>query len=266
MDRFTPGDKLNVGIDKLKARYVSVHMRSLRERQDGQAAAKMKHLTRDVLEANITFAFCSSSLHSISGVSQKEVEGVTHRLDDGQMIVFLAHEMVSPLFRKDLSDSDRLLEQFNIAKIIVHEIVHCLNHARVNYLGSALVHDSKSHDWYEPYFEEEQVTEVGLSFEQSIFGGIINEITDGQRFAGFNPPHMALLCTKFPDFSGESRGHPTLINPRIPRPGFAFPVSISYYEKIHTNDWWDASLRKFGITSDPTTSQTFNACLLRHQN
>lgn len=88
---------------------------------------------------------------------------------DGQEIhVWIAFQLLAPLFRNDLTDGELLGQQMMVAITFVHEMIHAINHAKVFKDIQQLGKVPNNLDYTEPFFEDEPLKECGFSAENAV--------------------------------------------------------------------------------------------------
>ncbi|CAG8971053.1 hypothetical protein HYALB_00005291 [Hymenoscyphus albidus] len=106
---------------------------------------------------------------------------------------------------------------------------------------------------YEPFFEDEEIAELGHAWENSVFGGIMpslsapgKQVPPNVRIAGTYAPLLSSRVETWPDWKqyesyGEISIVPRLITNRF-GPGaskLAFPVPSMYIEMLQQEEFWN---------------------------
>jgi len=115
------------------------------------------------------------------------------------------------------SISQLLRLQFCVAVTLAHELVHAVNHA-------------VSLETYEPFFEDHRSSELGLAWEQVIFGG---RVTALGNIDARNP----LGLVKWPSAWPEAR--PNMLERRLPKKtSTVYFVPMTYIATIQQQAFW----------------------------
>lgn len=168
------------------------------------------------------------------------MSGMTSRADRRNIRLYIAKQEVWPLLRTDLSSSQRSATQLVVVQTLIHEVIHAYNMA--NNIHHFDMKNIPTVYITEPYFENEQVNELGHSAENSIFGGIVRDFS----LQPYGKPSLGNFHMSWPDQSVESND-PKLINPRAWTWKVFSPIPVSYYEMIQSDAFWRVHFRSFGI-------------------
>ncbi|KAA8569820.1 hypothetical protein EYC84_002163 [Monilinia fructicola] len=142
----------------------------------------------------------------------------------------------------DLSDSERAAMIFRTATTVAHEVMHAISfYQALQRLGPQLFTNVR-----EGYFEDEQLAELGWSWQWAIHGGI-----DGKKPSNSRTRRLLANFTErtFPSFTSKSfadSSHPVLIDPPISNYSDFYPIGVQFYEDVQNQDFWDLMVRGFG--------------------
>jgi len=115
------------------------------------------------------------------------------------------------------SISQLLRLQFCVAVTFAHELVHAVNHA-------------VSLETYEPFFEDHRSSELGLAWEQVIFGGRVVPLGD---IDARNPLGLIKWPTAWPE------GRPDMLERRLPKKtSTVYFVPMTYIANIQQQAFW----------------------------
>ncbi|KAK2001901.1 hypothetical protein LX36DRAFT_733082 [Colletotrichum falcatum] len=209
-----------------------------------------------------------------------------------KIVVKLSVDAMWPLVVDGYSHDEKIMSQFSLAATIIHEIAHAINYAHMHWLHTpgptaelipdlqtqpdlkqALVNigvslfgskDLKSRNPIEPYFENEQKSELGHSSENHIFGG-----SNWQAICQSNMPIKHLhflpsgsLMMRWPtgfkydndrmQTWDEIRKNPAdmvLRTPPMPANTYQLPVRVADIARFFSEDFWSSEVRKFGTAA-----------------
>ncbi|KAH9219453.1 hypothetical protein DL95DRAFT_457524 [Leptodontidium sp. 2 PMI_412] len=87
-------------------------------------------------------------------------------------------QILRPLLRPDITESERLVQQLLVAKTIMHETMHAFG--KYTGTGNRVVLDGS-----EPFFRDEEISELGNSWENGTLGGVLQSLNKsiGNRFS-----------------------------------------------------------------------------------
>ncbi|KAE8450687.1 hypothetical protein EG329_006032 [Mollisiaceae sp. DMI_Dod_QoI] len=256
-NRFPPQFRLQSTVKDLQTKYKCFNLRSAEVRGDGtQCREVFKRLIEDVFENRLTFGLMHDQIDPFSGDNMfpdpdqaGTIGGLTAVIPDpliSPLKVWISYSNIAPLLRTDLSSSERLMETWSVAVTIVHETIHAFHKANSAYEGSTkFINDLDR--MREAYFALEQENELGRSGEAATYGGMIDPLIKTQKEE--TAPHLGFVLKPFPEISTvhNIHGNPRLINPSAPDPAFAIPISVTYYENLNSEQYWDIYVKKFGI-------------------
>lgn len=165
--------------------------------------------------------------------------GLTARKSRHTIKIYIAKQEVWPLLRTDLSSSQRSASQLVVLQTLMHEVIHAYNMA--NDIHHYDLNNSPQYKRIEPYFEDEQINELGYSAENSIFGGLVANFVSEPH----GKPSLGNFHVSWPDRGSKSK-FPILINPEAWPWRVCSPVPVSYYEMIQSDAFWRVHFRSFG--------------------
>lgn len=135
------------------------------------------------------------------------------------------------------SISQLLRLQFCVAVTFAHELVHAVNHA-------------VSLETYEPFFEDHRSSELGLAWEQVIFGG---RVTALGNIDARNP----LGLVKWPTAWLEAR--PNMLERKLPKKtSTVYFVPMTYIANIQQQAFWASEGRNPGGVRGRVTREDLN--------
>ncbi|KAM0170391.1 hypothetical protein ACHAPC_011180 [Botrytis cinerea] len=132
---------------------------------------------------NIYFRLTSSFADAASGVQAVDYQmgsvagqTLTSKISNDSVIVvgFYALAPLLPGSVEKLNTAERRLVEGEVAKTIIHELGHAL-------FQQAYRACLPSHNGTEIYFHEEVISEMGISLEQTLFGGTTRALRDAQE-------------------------------------------------------------------------------------
>ncbi|CZR68826.1 uncharacterized protein PAC_18726 [Phialocephala subalpina] len=168
--------------------------------------------------------------------------------------ITISSEMVLPLLRDDLSVSERLLQQFLVAKTLCHESMHAFGaYIRTTIPGIPARGP-------EPLFEDEIMSELGRSWENSTFGGSVDHLhqRDSSKFHDLS---LGSIVSEWPgwvafgdgDFEKQGktgkirfRKHETVIDGQF---DFYWPLHMAFVESLQHSSYWHHEVVKYGSTA-----------------
>lgn len=195
-----------------------------------------------ILMHSLHLNFMDAYVHPLSGDTRRYHQAGTWSEGKTRIYILLAWQEVAPLFRNDLTSSQRLVQQMWLAKVLLHEIIHAYSCA-IDIFNVSLPPE----EWQagnEPYFGDEQVSELGCSMENGFFGGVQEPFIDPQDVAGL-APRLGIFLTEWPN-DNPHHERPILLDPPFSRWKVAVPIPVSYFEMIQSNDFWESHFRSFG--------------------
>ncbi|KAF7939306.1 uncharacterized protein EAE97_007386 [Botrytis byssoidea] len=152
------------------------------------------------------------------------------------------------LTNPNLSNAERLSEEWYVATSMYHEFMHVLGYAKESTSdGDSLKEEIKeavSHGaLYEPMWRREQKSELGWAGEASMFGGthskiLYNKITNG--------PGLGSTLDPWPEYDAAKHGDtPQLLLPLGSR--WASPLPIYMHTQFRSEDFWSLYARKYEL-------------------
>lgn len=154
----------------------------------------------------------------------------------------------------DISPAERLLTQHNAALIVVHELAHA-TWALIKALDQEA--DIAVPTYYEPFFENESIAELGWSMCVNVFGGAAHELyPENDTTKAFERISLAEISTSWPARSDLVRvkraGDGTaLFHNEAERATSAtstiYPIHISYFDKMQQVGFWDNHADTYSI-------------------
>ncbi|KAK3319857.1 hypothetical protein B0T19DRAFT_273521 [Cercophora scortea] len=192
--------------------------------------------------------------HSM-GLATAFTQHVTAGPREPFVAIFLSNDMLRTLMhdfrRTHAGIAERYIGRFHLAVTMVHQLMHAFWMLRVR---------DGSHDQYgtnlEPFVNDEWVIELGYSFENEIFGGVINVAPqcNGYEFGEPEEPgrrSYLLGLTKFPEDSMYATGMVTMNRYEHYggfRRGLRFPVPTLYAALFQQEQFWTTIVPNFGIS------------------
>ncbi|KAK1593785.1 uncharacterized protein LY79DRAFT_605336 [Colletotrichum navitas] len=206
-----------------------------------------------------------------------------------KIVVKLSVDAMWPLMVDGYSQDEKIMSQFSLAATIIHEIAHAVNYAHMHWLhtpgptaelipelqarpdlkqalsdiGVSLFGSKtlKNRNPIEPYFENEQKSELGHSTENHIFGG-----SNWQAICQSNMPMKHLhflpsgsLMMRWPtgfkydndrmQTWSEIRENPAdmvLRTPPMPADTYRLPVKVVDIARFFSEGFWRSEVQKFG--------------------
>ncbi|QSZ32305.1 hypothetical protein DSL72_001879 [Monilinia vaccinii-corymbosi] len=163
---------------------------------------------------------------------------------DWRVQTFVNVESLEPMFFEldDLSDSERAALVFRAATTVVHEVMHAIAYYQaLQRLGPRLLINVR-----EGYYQDEQLAELGWSWQWAMHGGI-----DAKKPSNNRSRRLLTTFTEttFPSFTSKSfaaSNQPILLDPPIPNHSDFYPIGVHFYEDVQTQDFWDLMVRGFG--------------------
>ncbi|KAN0121736.1 hypothetical protein V8E51_000062 [Hyaloscypha variabilis] len=166
--------------------------------------------------------------------------------------ITLSLEMILPLKKTDLSVSERIVQQFGVAKTIAHETIHALG-------AYAKSRQPIPFESAEPFFEDDVLCELGRSWETFMFGGATCPLRND---AELHRPYLAHGLEEWPNWNVYQNGcfnlgkAPTRFRQTdVFEPGNAkdrfdtFPIRISYMEDVQQRSFWQSVVPALGQTA-----------------
>lgn len=224
-------------------------LRTAEERRDGaEARSKMNQIIDDVFFHRLKLGVLSR-FEDVDGSRQNNTNlGRTQLHRSGSLKIWVSLERVISLFRTDISDSERYQEQWRIAAILIHDLTHAFRFAINNFNGQDFKGTPggfvSNVSVMEPYFEGEQTAELGFSISQALLGGVPVEAGRNDDVGG---PAFVMFSRWFPSTIDPTQKMPKLIPP--PGETIVVPIPVTYFENIHSKDYWETCVGSFGIAS-----------------
>ncbi|EPE32749.1 hypothetical protein GLAREA_07883 [Glarea lozoyensis ATCC 20868] len=159
---------------------------------------------------------------------------------------FLAYQVVLPLLRPDLTDAEKMSLEWFAANILVHETMHSIWNA-LKYEEDA---ERAQRGEPEPYIGSTQLAEIGYAFEHKVFSGIPEPFRrypeDG--FEGMTLP-LGFWCQAIWPTTrwAEQSANPVLKTPELPETQEMYPIPVTFYEDMQSEDFWKVGVRAFGM-------------------
>ncbi|KAL2063401.1 hypothetical protein VTL71DRAFT_5206 [Oculimacula yallundae] len=268
-NRFQPEDILASSMADLQRQFKKFRPRTQNERARGpDSREKLRTLISEVLLPKLKLGFMSDGVNPNTGPSVSPSEatfyGVTLLSNNSDICIYLSCDLLTPLMRQDLTSSERLLQTFQVAVTLVHEfMVSCLpvseysclttiahaTHMAVSYFERGRFKGTYPHD-FEPYYQQEQQNELGFSFEQALFGHIMDPMSREALPIDVRntTPEIAVFTASFPhERTALYSRSPILINPSITDPLFLSPLPVTFYENLNSDVFWNVHVRAMGL-------------------
>ncbi|KAN0095999.1 hypothetical protein V8E51_014804 [Hyaloscypha variabilis] len=123
-----------------------------------------------IQEYSFTLGFMNGVDPPHVGVKAGKEDGLTTHTDENCIVVLLNTGLIEPLllYRRDLTDCERMGHHWMAAITLVHEVMHAIQLVRVDKDQANGVRQWNA-DAEEPYFEDEQIPEVGWSMENAVW-------------------------------------------------------------------------------------------------
>ncbi|KAF8852702.1 hypothetical protein BDZ45DRAFT_749282 [Acephala macrosclerotiorum] len=163
--------------------------------------------------------------------------------------ITLASEAVLPLLRDDLSISERLLQQFLVAKTLCHESMHAFG----DYIRTTMPNIPPAGS--EPFFEDEIMSELGRSWENSTFGGMVAPLHE-RDLANFHELALGAVVSEWPGWMNFGKGqfgtsatktryrrHETVIDGQN---HILWPLHLVFVESLQQQSYWRHEVVKYG--------------------
>ncbi|GKT50855.1 uncharacterized protein ColSpa_11036 [Colletotrichum spaethianum] len=177
-----------------------------------------------------------------------------------KIVVTLSADCLWPLVVDGYSHDEKIMSHFSVAATIIHEIAQLLD-IGVSLFGSKGL---KERNPIEPYFGNEQKSELGHSTENYIFGGsnwqAICQSTMPMRHLHFLP--SGSLMIRWPTgFKYESdrmqtwseiRENPSdmiLRTPPMPADTYRLPVKVADVARFFSEGFWKSEAQRFGTAA-----------------
>lgn len=142
--------------------------------------------------------------------------------------------------------------QFDLARILCHELVHAINlacssQARLMNINSAKVGESdRKYRQHEPYYEDQELSELGVAWEVEMFGGYIGVLSTNSNTWPCGITTVARDQRRF--YPGKPwKGHKPPVDERLPKRAI---VSVHYVHQIQQQSFWDKYQRPIEKESD----------------
>ncbi|KAH0441192.1 hypothetical protein CcaCcLH18_02102 [Colletotrichum camelliae] len=229
----------------------------------------------DWLVLNVT-----STFHTEHEAEGQPLNGITFAEDDGTIRTCLGADDIYPLLVHGYTTDERLVFSFRVATTLVHEIAHAVTYAHRNWMhtpGPSSLPGISGHSAVEnsiasigkllfahsrtpePFFENEQRSEVGFSLENHLFGGTAWPLVG--RGSHVHPKHLfstscGLTLYRWPralhqDPPGddETRKDPSdtiLKTPRLVSNQYATFISVAQVLRFFNEEWWTTQIPRFG--------------------
>ncbi|CAG8978843.1 hypothetical protein HYALB_00008498 [Hymenoscyphus albidus] len=180
-------------------------------------------------------------------------------------------ELVFPLVKGDLSESERLVESFSIARthVLVNEPIFLNRRRDIRPLiPLSLQLRSASKTEPEPFYEDEQISEVGNSWENMAFGGSTGTVHESvfeggpsqniQRAAkvpydALDRRVLGIWVSSWSNWGWYSMSRQWAVKKRNPQTLFVddarvrlWPIVHAYYENIYHTEFWDSYVQALG--------------------
>ena len=130
LNRFAPEDTQVTDIAILFKRHKKFSLRESKQAGNGEAKDKLEQLIRDVLDKHLTFDLMSTAEQPATGQKYpagSTVQGrtVTSHLSDKSffLAISLAYQMLVPLMSGKLNSAEKLVDQFFVAQVLLHELI-----------------------------------------------------------------------------------------------------------------------------------------------
>ncbi|KAI1370119.1 hypothetical protein F4677DRAFT_451708 [Hypoxylon crocopeplum] len=161
-------------------------------------------------------------------------------------IVRISAVEIRPLFEMDTTVSEKCLALFSLVTVTLHELGHVLWGSRFP-KGEFID--------FEPFIEDDWISEAGWSMEQTVFGGVVDRMPRREYthlgLRGLNT-HMCitpfpsrLLCTRIPRDRWEGNAHR-----RWAKRGHArYAVPNLWLSAILCENFWTTVVHTHGITT-----------------
>ncbi|KAK0104244.1 hypothetical protein ONS96_005336 [Cadophora gregata f. sp. sojae] len=220
--------------------------------EEYRMATKRAALFRELARC-LTIAFKIDSEDTISGEEQPEDKDIIEAATEGDyeeetkrfrhVFTFLDCEMLVPLLGTHLNGAERFGLILWVAMTLFHESIHAMWHLIYSKEKNRYAH-------IEPYIEEDQLMEIGAAMEVRAFGGFMKPMWNPRP--GPVTPNLGFWVEPgFPKTFDMRRRHPSsavLRTPKMPSQVLAIPVPVSLFEDIHSEDFWSAIMRAFGVS------------------
>ncbi|TGO72599.1 hypothetical protein BELL_0436g00010 [Botrytis elliptica] len=256
IEEFKPQDvfRFGPGIQKLFKRFHPLPYDStnaFRTRQE------LNHIEKKILMRHYTLAFGvdesaksqgDEGMESSAPPKQSFVAVSTYNRQNMTIVTEYNIYSFRVLMNPNLSDAERLSEEWYVATSMYHEFMHVLGYAKeFTFDGDSLkeeINEVVSHGaLYEPMWRREQKSELGWAGEASVFGGthskiLYNKITDG--------PGLGSTLDPWPEYDAARHGDaPQLVLPLGST--WASPLPIYMHTQFRSEDFWSLHTRKYGL-------------------
>ncbi|APA15887.1 hypothetical protein sscle_15g106570 [Sclerotinia sclerotiorum 1980 UF-70] len=169
----------------------------------------------------------------------KKVPGAKWRVQ-----TFINVQALEALFfdSDDLSDSEAAALRFRCATTIAHEVMHAIGYYQsLHRLGVRLFTNNR-----EGYFADEQMAELGWSWQWAMHGGIDSKRPSNHRSRRILTQFAEVQFPSFTSKSHAASGQAVLIDPPIQNWSDFHPIGVQFLEDVHNQDFWDLMVRSFG--------------------
>ncbi|CAD6448946.1 32e08ef6-91e6-4d55-b3cf-1f6e4e45f465 [Sclerotinia trifoliorum] len=169
----------------------------------------------------------------------KKVPGAKWRVQ-----TFINVEALEALFfdYDDLSGSEAAALRFRCATTIAHEVMHAIGYYQsLHRLGVRLFTNNR-----EGYYADEQMAELGWSWQWAMHGGIDSKRPSNHRSRRILTQFAELQFPSFTSKSHAASGQAVLIDPPIHNWSDFHPIGVQFLEDVHNQDFWDLMVRSFG--------------------
>ena len=200
------------------------------------------------LAESISFAFGDLSGHGGSlgstgpdflayplGISVQEDNQLTGCPSFVAISVYYLNEFRRLYEQPDRNENQLLSLNFQLAVTLCHEIAHAMHLAVdldfLNRRNAAYPHQRANVPFTEPFVEDQRVAELGLCWENEVFGGVIMSSRES-----LNSP---LFVYEWPSFLARNAE----MNPERTLPArlsTTYLISLYYIRNIQSQEYWDA--------------------------
>ncbi|KAF7960633.1 hypothetical protein EAE96_000308 [Botrytis aclada] len=198
---------------------------------------------------NIYFRLTSSYTDPANGVLAVDhrlgsIAGqtITSKISNDSVVNISFHplEALLPGTVEKLNTAERRMVQAEVAKTIIHELGHALfQQTYRTYLPN--------HNGNEIYFDKEVISEMGISMEQSVFGGTTISLRGAQEDSLLDLEGGVSFCDINNAATHGNGGNPVLLNKP---PDFYklthWPLSVSWYINMGSKSRFESFVMKYG--------------------
>ncbi|CAI4213145.1 unnamed protein product [Parascedosporium putredinis] len=183
--------------------------------------------------------------------------------------VLINADVLMPLLEPTYSESEKLAASFVLATTMLHELGHAFSSSGETLLcspkavlGSLYRADHKQffkdayaifkHNLTEPYFESEQVAEVGFAFENWLFGGAATSLLSNMSRElpedyWYNTSACRMERWPSPAHEENKFGAPVLGWPPSHPDPYQLCLPIHTFEKLFSKEFWDVVIPSHGL-------------------